>query len=292
VRREKQIVKDFYETYGWRRDHANTYNDSALFVDNREVLQAYARRTHERVKALLKAEGHFFLDAGCGAIPHVGYLEYSAGFHRRVCVDVSHAALVEARAKLGVRGLYVQADLTNLPLKSGVCSVVFSAHVLYHIPPDEQELAVRELYRMLEPDGTCVIIYASSQSPLAHAVAGWSRFTPRRMLRKVARVVSRHLGLPQLASSSRSKGMSGTTEPSRPPLFFHAHELDWFKQVAPPEWDVDIRSLALADYEFTRAVVPNNLIGRLMLAAISVAERLFPHITAKLGGYPMIVIRR
>jgi ubiquinone/menaquinone biosynthesis C-methylase UbiE len=138
LRQEKASVRDFYDSFGWITGSTGTYNDTAAFVDFRSVLSSYYHRTQMRVKKFLKPSGKYFLDAGSGPLSQPEYLLYAADYRYRVCVDVSARALKEARCKLNARGLYVVADLGNLPFREGTFDAVLASHVLYHIPDDEQ----------------------------------------------------------------------------------------------------------------------------------------------------------
>src|SRR5215467_83319 len=99
MRREKQAVRNFYDSFGWRKDAAGRYNDTAVFVDTRAVSTWYRHKVHLRV-ARFFSSGKYFLDAGCGPISNPAYLVYSSGYERRVCVDISETALKEARLKM------------------------------------------------------------------------------------------------------------------------------------------------------------------------------------------------
>lgn len=284
MREEKRRVKDFYDTFGWQKSGGHLYKDTEAFVDTRPVLAAYRHQVHLRVKDLLLPEGMYFLDAGSGAIPQPEYLEYSADYKWRVCIDFSDTALREARSRLRERGLYALADLAQLPFKDGIADAAVSAHVLYHIPHDEQELAVRELLRTLSQRGRCVIIYAQPSCILTRmALLCRPRFVlglipgVRQLWRKVVKPA---FGLPEKSGADR------------PPLYFHAHPYRWFRGVIPADWNVDIRSWSCVDSIFTRTFIPDNALGRFLLRMIFWLDSAFPHAMVKLGAYPMVVISK
>jgi len=272
VREEKRIVREFYDTFGWQRNEDGSYKDTKLFEDLRPVLHSYQHKTHMRVKAFLSPQGKDFLDAGAGAIAVPEYFEYSAGFKRRVCIDLSERALVEARSKLREEGVYVLGDVTALPFRDDVFDAIVSAHLLYHVPHDEQETALQELIRTMKPGGSCVIIYTwlpvltcmlREGSPISMII--WER-----IMKPILRI------------------------PDTPPLYFHTHNYRWFKRILAHSdaWEVDIRCWRLVDSIFARILVPNNFLGRLMMKAIFWFETVFPHISARMGRYPMIIIRK
>src|SRR5581483_9490778 len=84
LRKEKAIVRDFYEEFGWTRDTSGTYNDTASFVDLRPVLSSYYHDTQMRVKRFLNRSGKYFPDAGSGPLSQPEYLLYSDDYAFRV----------------------------------------------------------------------------------------------------------------------------------------------------------------------------------------------------------------
>jgi SAM-dependent methyltransferase len=94
---------------------------------------------------------HLMLEGGCGT----GRMtpEFARRVRGLVCADISVESLKAARAKLppelGDRALFVQADLSHLPLATGVFDRVGSFQVLEHLPtPDARARAVAELVRV------------------------------------------------------------------------------------------------------------------------------------------------
>ena len=92
------------------------------------------------------------LEAGCGT----GRMTRAFAERARalVCADLSFASLRAARGKLSpelaARVLFVQADLSHLPLRSEVFDRVGSFQVLEHIPtPEARSRAVAEMARVL-----------------------------------------------------------------------------------------------------------------------------------------------
>ena len=285
MRKEKQIVKKFYDTFGWHKNTDGIYNDTSGAVDLRSVLDSYYHKTHMRVKNFLISRGEYFLDAGSGAIPQPELLEYSSSYKRRVCIDLSERALMEARAKLKEQGLYVLADVANLPFKDGVFDAIVSAHVLYHVPQDEQESAVIELHRTMKCGSSCVIIYVWPTCLLTKIA---KLFNARWIIAKISgtrlrKIVKRVL---QIFDDEKHEGGS------RPPLYLHAHNYQWFQKIVPYDWNVDIRCWRSVDNIFTETLVPNNFWGRLLMKLIFWLETVFPHALAKIGAYPMIIIRK
>jgi len=184
MRKEKQIVREFYDTFGWHKNTDGIYKDIDAFVDMRPVMTNYSYKIYMRAKGFINPHGKYFLNAGSGAISHAEYLEYSLGYDWHICVDFSERALSEARSKLKDRGLFVKADLTNLPFKDGIFDATVAAHVLYHIPEDEQKSAIFELYRTLKKNANCVVIYTWPSCLLTNIAALF-----RRIIEKTKRLI-------------------------------------------------------------------------------------------------------
>jgi SAM-dependent methyltransferase len=285
LRDEKATVRDFYETFGWSTDSTGTYKGTAAFVDLRPILSSYYRKTLTRVAKFLKPSGEYFLDAGSGTLSEPEYFLYSANYTRRVCLDLSERALTEARRKLKTDGLYVIGDLTNLPFREGTFDTVLASHVLYHVPEDEQAGAVRELYRTLKSDGTCVIIYIWPTS----LVAKMSQCSIRGLLSCIP-------ALSTLLRASRASGVgSGPQNRSAdpiPPLYFYPHSYEWIRHTLPKHWKADIRVWRAVDIDFTSRIIGDNLAGAMLLRIIYRLEEMFPHALARLGRYPMIIVQK
>lgn len=281
LRKEKESMRHYYDTSGWHKNAECAYNAIAVFVDMRPVLDWYRHQTHMRVKRFLIPHGEYFLDAGSGAIPHPEHLAYSSSYNRCVCVDLSVTGLMEARSKLKEKGLCVVADLAKLPFKDNVFGATFSGHVLYHVPKDEQEHVVMELYRTLAPGSKCVIVYHNPHGLLTAIAAGltvWRRIFKLDLKKKDRQDESTHVG----------------AEPHRtqPKLYLYAYDYQWFHKTFPKHWNIDIRSWCSVGRAFTERVVPNNWIGGLLMKMIFWCETLFPHTLGRLGRYPMIVLRK
>ena len=73
------------------------------------------RRAEKKLLEYLPRGGDLSLDAASWPIQYPEYLDYSRGFSKRVCVDISQRALDLAREKLGERGEYTRASILELP---------------------------------------------------------------------------------------------------------------------------------------------------------------------------------
>ncbi len=58
------------------------------------------------------------------------------------------------------------ADVARLPFKGDVFGGVVSLHTLHHLPLDEQRKAYNEIYRVLEPKKSAVLVNGWTESAL------------------------------------------------------------------------------------------------------------------------------
>jgi SAM-dependent methyltransferase len=167
----RESVRKFYDAYGWKIDRARgEYQNDILYGDLSEIGKEYDKSCEARYLKYFEDGGQFFLDAGCGAKP---IKQLAQKFQRQVCVDISLAGLVEARQKLGDRGLYVVADLAALPFKDEIFDGVVASYCLYHLEKDSQLSAVQELYRVTRTKRNILLFYVAKNSLIraAHRVA-------------------------------------------------------------------------------------------------------------------------
>jgi SAM-dependent methyltransferase len=118
------------------------------------------------------------LDAGCG---NGVYLHAMAGRHVRAAgCDLSMGMLRSA-----AHAVLFRADVAALPVRDGAFDAVLAVHMLYHVP--DRVTAVRELRRVLAPEGVCVAVTngarhtralrALVERAVGRAAPGW-RMTP------------------------------------------------------------------------------------------------------------------
>lgn len=256
-------IREFYETAGWTTDSAGRTLDERLFTDPRPAAARYAAATRRRIRDYLPRRGELFLDAGSGPVQTAEYLEYSSGFARHVCVDISRRALEGARARLGDRGEYVEASLLDLPFPDDTFDAAASLHVIYHIEADRQEQAVRELIRVVKPGAPIVIAY--THDPLAPV---------RRLVRRVPGA---------LALKRRIRPAAGGPE-----LYVHAHPLRWWDRFRD-SCSVRLVPLATLRADISRRFIPDSAAGP-AFGALAAFERRLPALALRAGWYPLVVL--
>ncbi len=257
-----QSVRDYYDAEGWKADEDCVFGDTRAYVDLRPSIYDYTHRSMVRLAKHFRRGGRIILDAGSGPIPHDAYHEYGATYSRRSCMDLSLAALRVAQSKLGDRGVCIQGDITNIPLKSGSVDAVTCNHVMYHVPAEKQAVAFREIWRVLRPGGVAVVVYVWDWSPIAGR------------LEKIAKRLT-----------------NGAPEPQIPALYYHPHSLKWFQtQDWPFRYEID--TFRIVDDNFMKKYISDDWRGRVVLRAFYLAQVLFPRFCGKYGNYPAIVIHK
>jgi SAM-dependent methyltransferase len=203
-------------------------------------------------------------------------------------VDLSVAALRQASQRIGDRGIYVLGDITNLPFAENSMEGVISLHTIYHVPRDQQATAFRELYRVLRPGGSAVVVYKWGRPrPLRWReltrskqilVAPW-RLSRRayRFLRSVTRRPPEH---PQAVDGQ-----------SRPRLYVYGHSYRWFVGQDWP-FEAQVVSWNMVTPEFRQKYIHERLLGRQILRLLRLFEERFPTIAGRIGAYPLIAIQK
>jgi ubiquinone/menaquinone biosynthesis C-methylase UbiE len=106
------------------------------------------------------------LDLGCG----VG--RYAAQAQRRlggqvIGLDPSRAGLVQARTDTRLDA-FLAGDVLRLPFRDGSFDYAYTINVLHHLKRGEQERGLRELRRVLRPDGVLIVHEMNIRNPLFH----------------------------------------------------------------------------------------------------------------------------
>ncbi|HWE94322.1 MAG TPA: methyltransferase domain-containing protein [Tepidisphaeraceae bacterium] len=286
-RPEKRAVQSFYDQIGWKRDEKGDFEDAVIWEDLRPVSADYIRKCHLRVNRYLQPTGDYLLDVASGPVQYPEYLTYSQGYKRRICMDISVQALREARRKVGDKGVYILGDITNLPIKTDALDAVISLHTIYHVPQDEQGKAFEELYRVLRPGRSGVIVYTFSDPLLlrwGNKPARWWKVARKSL---PARAIKKLLGRKPAPQADPGK----KADSANAPFYFHAHPLSWFTS---RKWSfpIDVVVWRSVNVWSLRTYAHPKRLGRLLLAAIYGFEQLFPRFTGRHGPYPMFLLRK
>lgn len=287
----KQEVRQFYDEVGWIMVGEELYQN-ARYEDLRPVSHKYIQNCHKRVSRHLNPEGRFLLDAGSGPVQYPEYLEYSRGYHHRICADISITALKEARKRIGDHGLYVVADVANLPFKPDVFAGAVSLHTIHHLPEEEHLPAYREIHRVITPGSSAVIVNGWASSPLMDALdpliraANQIRYYYFRLRKRETRFDEEKIANNELPRKKRAdgKGPKGT--------FTQKHDAGWIRSELGAFMPVDILVWRSVTVRFMRALIHPWLGGRIWLRLIYLLEERFPHFFGEYGKYPLIIIRK
>jgi ubiquinone/menaquinone biosynthesis C-methylase UbiE len=270
----KAQVRRFYDSVGWHQIGKGLYQN-ARYEDLRPVAQEYIRRCHQRVARHLPANGRLILDAGSGPIQYPEYLEYSRGFDRRVCLDISRLALVEARRRIGEHGMYVVGDVANLPFRAAGFDALVSLHTVHHLPAAEHRLAFDEFHRVLAVGARAVVVYS------------WgSRSAFDRLTRGPIRLIFR---LMRAARKLRAENAQQTHPPAPTGTFTYKHDFAWIRRNLAHLPGLQVRVWRSVSTSFTRAFIHRQLLGKAWLRLLFWVEERAPHFFGRAGQYPMII---
>lgn len=281
----KQQVKDFYNQIGWREVSDGVYQN-AHYEDLRPVAREYIHHCHMRVIRHLKPGGRYLLDAGSGPIQYPEYLEFSRNYSRRVCLDISAIALMEARKRIGDHGLYVVGDIAHLPFKSGCFEGVVSLHTIHHVPEEEHLTAYKELYRCLLPGCQGVVVNGWPSSRLMRWANPFIRFSHR--LQWLFASKNEKINPDEVKGDYIGKPKQG--EPKG--TFTRKLGVAWMKNILAKQIPITILVWRSVSVRFMRALIHPWLGGRMWLRILFWLEERFPRFFGENGQYPLIVIKK
>lgn len=310
----KQEVRQFYDQVGWSLVGDDLYQN-ARYEDLRLVAREYIQRCHARVGRHLSPGGVYLLDAGSGPIQYPAYLEYSRHYRYRVCADISITALKEARRRIADHGLFVVADVANLPFKSNVFDGIVSLHTVHHLPEDEHLSAYLGFHRLLAPGKSAIVVNGWPSSRLMEKLEPLVRLSNRlRSFRKYSSAIGRLRGRsksapPPKENAGRTQGPSqlSTTGEAAPlasnspevlfrnqpkGTFTSRHNVAWMKDIVGGQMPLEILVWRSASVRFLRAVIQPWLGGRYWLRLLYWLEERNPHYYGENGQYPLIIIRK
>lgn len=303
----KQRVRQFYDQVGWQMAGEGVYQN-ARYEDLRPVSHEYIHRCHLRVKRFLKPSGRYLLDAGSGPVQYAEYLTYSEGYQYRVCADISIVALQEARRRIGGHGLFVVADVANLPFAPGLFDGLVSLHTLHHLPLEEQVKAYEAFYRVLKEGSSAVVVNGWTDSPIMRRLGWLVRIMEglgqrRQFFRRLrGRAVDEAERKPETGQGGKvAAGSSSAAGPAKDeptgsfvPTGTFVNKMDpaWLKEKISGRMRYEIYPWRSVNVRFLRAVIHLATGGKLWLRLLFWLEERFPRFFGEKGQYPLIVIRK
>jgi ubiquinone/menaquinone biosynthesis C-methylase UbiE len=289
----KQEVRQFYDQIGWSQVEEGVYQN-ARYEDLRPVSQEYIHRCHLRVNRHLAPIGKHLLDAGSGPIQYPEYLTYSESYQYRVCADMSITALKEARMKIGEHGMFVVADIANLPFKRDVFDGVVTLHTIHHLPLSEHVRAYEGLHRVLAPGRSAVVVNGWNTSAIMDPFRRLSKARKRAWLmarRLLRQPVTGDPG-PDPDNGASLSPVSGLPSNEPKNTFVEKHDPKWFKRTIAPRMDTQIWVWRSASVHFLKNYIFENRGGRFFLRLLFDLEERYPRFFGEKGTYPLIVIRK
>jgi len=257
-RNPAEIVKSFYDEFGWRKDGEPSGEDQ-LFRAFPPAYQTYKPLAAARILKAFEGRSGTLLIVGCGDMPDAD-VRLTEQFERVICVDISKVALEISEAKLGARGTYVLGSILETDMPDGVVDAAYCAHVVYHIDQAQQEAAVRQMIRLTKPGGRVVILYANPLSP----------FTIPGGLARKAKILAR-------------------AKQSAPELYYHAHVLGWWRRFRD-QCRLSNAPLEVIGSRPAQALLKSPAVASAFFKAASRIETKAPGVAAKLWQYPMIIL--
>jgi ubiquinone/menaquinone biosynthesis C-methylase UbiE len=279
----KQQVQSFYDRVGWREVSDGIFQN-ARFEDLRPVSHEYIHRCHIRAGSFLTKKGRFLLDAGSGPIQYPEYLTYSEGYKYRVCADISKVALIEARKRIGRQGLYVVADVSALPFREEVFEAVISLHTLHHLPEIDQQDGYLELWRVLSPGNTAVVVNGWTEAPLMIYAERLVQFMER---------FTRWLEGKRNQTHSKQEPVDsviGTNAPAG--TYVQKFTPERLERMLGGRITYEVRCWRSVSVRFLRSVIHPKLAGKLHLQILYWLEDHFSGYFGTKGQYPLIIYRK
>lgn len=273
----KNAVKDFYDDIGWKQESDKSFKDAKLFEDLRDVSQTYISNCRLRTNRYIPNSGKYLLDVASGPIQYKEYLTYSENYDYRICIDISFRALLQAKEKLGEKGIYILGDVTNLPIRNNSIDTVVSLHTIYHIPKDLQGKAIEEIYRVLNPGSNAVIVYSWGWNSVLMNI---SIFPVQvfRALKRIFRIIKWQLITSKIIDSA-------------PGLYFHAYNYKWLKNQNFP-FKIELKVWRSLHTHFLKFWIHKYLFGKEILRLIWKLEEKYPEFFGRIGSFPIFIIKK
>lgn len=292
----EQNVRAFYDAIGWKLESDGHYQN-ARYEDLRPVSAEYIHRCHLRIMPYFADGGKYLLDAGCGPIQYAEYLTYSENFEKRVCADISITALKEARKRIGEHGLFVVADVANLPFAPEVFDGIVSLHTLHHLPLDLQKTAWFELVRTLNRGKTAAVVNGWTESAMmkrwqpwverAEKVGHWiARLRGKERSEKQPRVQASAAVQTQKNKAVENGQATGTFVRKMDAAWLRTELTDLSGQIR-----IEIRCWRSVSVRWLRALI-HPPYGKLALRRLFSLEEEDPEVYGETGQYPLIILRK
>jgi ubiquinone/menaquinone biosynthesis C-methylase UbiE/uncharacterized protein YbaR (Trm112 family) len=271
---KERVFKYYNEITFDIKNGKNIYKDSPKWVDYRDITKKYIRNSFTRAKKYLNPSGKYLLDIASGPIGLDEYLDLSENFEYRICADISFNALIQAKLNYTPKkGIYICADITNIPLKENSCDSVLCQHTLYHIPKNEQKTAVQEMYRVTKPKSNLVIVY----SLFFHSFFMNITLLPIQIYRLVRHITGK---------------IYVRLFNSRPRLYFYPHSLGWFRRSFEFGRNIEFYCWRSTNKYFLNLYIHKWFFGEKLMEKLRKSEEKYPEFWGRFGEYPVVLIKK
>jgi ubiquinone/menaquinone biosynthesis C-methylase UbiE len=260
---------DYYEFEGQQ-----IYTDAVKFVDFRPFALKYTQHGFSNTRQYIDHTGKYFVDAACGPVAFKEYVFLANGFQSRVCIDISANALMQAQknlAKYNQPGIYICADITNIPLKENIADAVVCQHGLFHVQRKLQLKAMHELVRIAKPGSKIAIVY----DWFFHSLLMNLTLGPFQLYR-----IMRHYGGRLYARIFKKNK-----------LYFYSHSPSWFYK-NNPGIKMNMYVWRSINKHFADIYIHEKLGGKTLINFIWQMEKKHPEKMGRIGEYPVIVIEK
>jgi SAM-dependent methyltransferase len=266
----KREVRKFYNQIGWQEVSEGLYQN-AHYEDLRPIVRDYIHRCHVRVGRHIENNGRYFLDAGSGPIQYPEYLDYSKGYKKRVCADISHTALLAARERIGDHGLFVVSDVSRMPFAPAIFDGVVSLHTIHHLPEEDHVPAYLEIYRVLNEGKSAAVVNGWDHSPLMN-IMDWLKALLKS--RKGLSIVKKD-------AVSKEQGTHVVK-----------HDAKWLRRSLKGLFQYKVLVWRTPSTNVMRFFIREEWRGRSVLRMLYWLEERFPRFFGEKGLYPMVVIQK
>lgn len=275
----------FYDEFGWNKKEDN-FIDGEKWEDLRPITKNYRHKCHLKLNRHL-GSGKYLVDVASGTIQYDEYLTYSENFEYRICIDISIKALLQAREKIGTKGIFILGDITNIPLANDTVDGVISLHTIYHIPKEIQITAFEEIHRVLKPQKQAAIIYSWGNN------APMMKFFRRvsAVLELIKTVIKYPLQLVGLIKKNPTKKVSDLERKDKfIQLYFHSLNYKWLSKSI--SFEMELYSWRSTSVVFLKRYIRGSFLGKPTLKLIYFLEEQFPKKMGKIGQYPLFIIKK
>ncbi|HVM87423.1 MAG TPA: class I SAM-dependent methyltransferase [Puia sp.] len=260
---------DFFEFEGQQ-----IYADAYKFVDFRPFTLEYTQHGFYNTRQYIKQRGKYFVDVGCGPVAFKEYIFLAEGFDCRICIDLSANALMQAKKNLvkhNQPGIFVCADIINLPIKDNIADAVICQHVLFHVQKNLQLKAMEELVRIAKQETKVAIVY----DWFYHSLLMNITLGPYQLYR----IIRHYAGKVYARFFKKNK------------LYFYSHSQKWFFKNHPGR-KLDIYIWRSINKHFADIFLHEKLGGKRLIKFIWNIEKKYPEKMGRIGEYPVIVIEK